>query len=336
MVVKIYHKERLQIRYFPAIEYVEEETVAKGMQEVPWHLDRLDQQTLPLNQQYWPLGTGKGVDLYILDSGINFAHEEFENRAKYSGYDPMDRYKRENREGTDCHGHGTHVASLAAGKTYGVAKDVRVYSVRVLDCDNSGPWSVVLDGLDHVSTVVAERGRPAVLSLSFGGDYFRTVDEVMQRLHSDGLFSVSAAGNEMTDACTRTPASSRFTVTVGGSSRTDNIYFATNYGQCVDIFAPGDSITGADHRCSACSKVLSGTSMATPMVSAAAAILLSQEPLLKPQALRNRLIASGVANTLVFTRIPGNHRAQTSNRLLQITGNVRGNNIDDIVLMLHD
>lgn len=302
------------------MEYIEEETVARGFQEVPWHLDRVDQQTLPLNQQYWPLGTGKGVDLYILDSGINFAHDEFENRAKYSGYDPMDVYNRESREGTDCFGHGTHVASLAAGKTYGVAKGVRVYSVRVLDCENRGPWSVVLDGLDHVSRVVAERGRPAVLSMSLGGDYFRTVSEVIQQLHSQGLFSVSAAGNGRTDACTITPASSSYTVTVAGSSRTDGTYYFSNVGQCVDIFAPSTDILGADHGCNGCSKLVSGTSMGTPMVSAAAAILLSQEPLLKPQALRNRLLASVVENALDFAQIPASYRARTRNRLLQVAG----------------
>lgn len=287
---------------------------------MPWHLDRLDQQTLPLNQQYWPLGTGKGVDLYILDSGINFAHDEFENRAKYSGYDPMDVYNSENRKGTDCHGHGTHVASVAAGKIYGVAKDVRVYSVRVLDCTNNGAWSVVLDGLDHVSRVVAERGRPAVVSMSLGGGYFRAVNDVIQQLHSQGVFSVSAAGNERTDACSVTPASSDYTFTVAGSSRTDGIYYYTNYGQCVDIFAPGAVITGADHRCSHCSKLSSGTSSATPMVSGAAAILLSQEPLLKPRALGNKLLASVVQNALELTEIPTRDRALTKNRLLQVTG----------------
>ena len=292
------------------------------MQDVPWHLDRLDQNSLPLNQQYWPLGTGKGVDLYIVDSGINFSHEEFENRAKFSGHDPMDSYLRESRRGTDCNGHGTHVASLAAGKRYGVAKGVRVYSVRVLDCDNAGPWSVVLDGLDHVSMMVAQRGRPAVLSMSLGGDYFRTVNNAVRDLHSSGLFSASAAGNERKDACTKSPASSPFTLTVAGSSRTDNLYFSTNFGQCVDIFSPSSSITGADHTCATCSRVLSGTSMGTPMVSGAAAILLSQEPLLKPQALRDRLIAAGVHNTLVFSEIPSRYRTLTRNTLLQVAGNV--------------
>lgn len=309
----------MQIRLFPEVEYIEEESMAKGMQ-IPWHLDRLDQQQLPLNQFYLPVGSGRGVDLYILDSGINYAHEEFENRAKYSGFDPIDFYQNERRRGEDCHGHGTHVASLAAGKTYGVAKGARVYSVRVLDCTNSGPWSAVLQGLDHVMEMVRERGRPAIISQSFGGSYFRAVDEAMQEVYSEGLFSASAAGNERDNACLKTPASSYYTFTVGGTQDDDDIYYYTNYGQCVDMFAPGDRITGADHRCNSCSKVLSGTSMATPMVSGIAAIFLALEPLLKPQALRERLVAASLKNALTFSGIPSNHRALTKNRLLHVAG----------------
>lgn len=302
------------------MEYVEEETIARGLQQVPWHLDRVDQHELPLNSQYLPVAGGKGVDLYVLDSGINFAHQEFENRAKYSGYDPMDVYQQENRQGTDCHGHGTHVASLAAGKKYGVAKGVRVYSVRVLDCDNSAPWSVVLQGLDYVSRAVAERGRPAVVSLSLGGPRFRTVNDAIQVLDSEGIFSASAAGNDGGDACEKTPASSSYTFTVAGSTISDNVYFVTNGGQCVDIFAPGQGIRGADYLCPTCSKVMSGTSMATPIVSGAAAILLSLEPLLTPQALRNKLVSSATDNTLTFSSLPPNLRYVTTNKLLYISG----------------
>ena len=311
-----------QVRSFPEIEYIEEETIAAGSQQVPWHLDRLDQRELPLNLQYLPVGAGKLVDIYILDSGINFAHEEFENRAKYSGYDPTDEYEGDDREGTDCHGHGTHVASLAAGKTYGVAKRARVYSVRVLNCQNRGPWSVVLSGLDHVSRVVAERGRPAVISLSLGGNYFQTVNNAIQELYSEGIFSASAAGNDFGSACSQSPASSSYTLTVAGSNSNDGIYFATNYGPCVDIFAPGSNVRAADYSCVACSTVLSGTSMATPLVSGVAAILLSFEPLLRPDVLMDKLTDTAIENTLSFGSIPSSFRFDTPNKLLQVPGEV--------------
>lgn len=283
-------------------------------------MDRIDQEQLPLNQQYFPIASGKGVDLYVLDSGINFAHEEFENRAKYSGYDPMDSHRQENYRGTDCHGHGTHVASLAAGKTYGVAKDVRVYSVRVLDCNNAAPWSVVLDGLDHVALVAAQRGRPAIVSLSLGGFYSRAMNDAIQELYTQGIFSASAAGNSQANACQRSPASSSYTFTVAGSSSNDNIYDFTNFGQCVDLFAPGDNIVGADFLCPTCSDVLSGTSMATPIVSGVAAIMLSLEPLLMPRALMDRLLDSSVKNALDLSKIPSADRDNTANRLLHVSG----------------
>ena len=162
------------------------------------------------------------------------------------------------RFGEDCHGHGTHVSSLCGGKTFGSAKDVNLYSVRVLQCDNAAPWSVVIDGLEYVSRVVPERGRPAVVSMSLGGGFYLPMNEAVQSIHDQGITVIVAAGNGNRDSCTRSPASSEYAISVGGTREGDGLYLAgsgTNFGSCIDIFAPGENIVAADFSCQDCSKV---------------------------------------------------------------------------------
>ena len=189
--------------------------------------------------------------------------QEFEFRAKYGGYDPVDAYEEDQpnfvrRFGEDCHGHGTHVSSLCGGKTFGSAKDVNLYSVRVLQCDNAAPWSVVIEGLEYVSRVVPERGRPAVVSMSLGGGFFLPMNEAVENIYNLGITVIVAAGNGNRDSCTRSPASSEYAISIGGTREGDGLYLlgsGTNFGSCIDIFAPGERILAADYRCQNCSKV---------------------------------------------------------------------------------
>lgn len=319
-----------QVRHLPGIDYIEEEGFAVGDQNdsiLPWHVDRIDQASLPLDFNYSPIGDGNGVDVYILDSGINYDHEEFESRAKYGGYDPVDAYNGDDSSvpkqyGRDCHGHGTHVASLCGGKTYGSAKKVNVYSIRVLACNNAAPWSVVIDGLDYVSKVFPQRGRPVVLSMSLSGAYHRTVNDIVEKLTSEGITVVTVAGNGKADSCSRSPASANSAITVGASSSVDGLYSSTNYGLCVDVFAPGSRILAADHNCTNCSKYLSGTSMAAPIVSGIVAVHLSRKPRLTPSAVKQLLISETVDDVLVYDEeiIPVSSWDLTKNRLVQLTG----------------
>lgn len=258
--------------------------------------------------------------------GIRFDHEQFQGRAKYPGYDPMDNYNRRRRRprtirnGLDCESHGTHVASLAGGRTRGTAPKATLYSVRVLDCQGSGPWSVIIDGLNYAVQQIRSKRRPAVVSMSLGGDYIRSVQDAVRRAHSLGVTVVVAAGNERDNACLYSPASSNYVITVGGTAPGDNLYFSTNGGSCVDIYAPGDRIPGAYYTCPTCAITFSGTSMAAPFVSGVAAILLQRQPSLTPSEVKAKLISDSTKNLINFNQFSATLRQSSYNRLLYITG----------------
>jgi len=301
------------------VAYVEEETRVEGVQEnLPWHVDRLDQPRLPLNQEFQPSGSGRGVDVYVLDSGVLYEHEQLRGHTKYSGYDPMDVYKRESRRGQDCHGHGTQVASVVGGRSSGVAGGVQVFSVRVLDCENRGVWSVVIDGLQHVSQEVAQRGRPAVLLMAFIGPRSQTVTSVLRQLYIGGLLAVASAGNDFQDSCRFTPGGQAEVLTAGGTDRQDQMYQRSNYGSCVDVLAPAVAITVADRSCSTCYTQANGTSFSAALSAGVAAMILGQEPLLAPLDLKRKVVSTAVRDVV---SLPASVRSFTSNRLLQVPGN---------------
>lgn len=165
--------------------------------------------------------------------------------------------------------------------------------------------------------------RPSIISMSLSGDFHRAVNDAVTRIVSRGIHVVVAAGNGKADSCSRSPASSAESITVGGTRVDDGLYTlgsGTNYGSCINIFAPGERILAADSDCKNCSRVLSGTSMSTPLVSGIAAVHLTRQPLLSPKELLEKLIEESVKGILNFTEIPNNLQNLTPNRLVTTTG----------------
>ena len=259
--------------------------------------------------------------------GIIYDHCEFDgNRAIYAGYDPVDNYYGTDQKGRDCHGHGTHVASLACGKHYGVAKKANCYSVRVLGCATSTltPWSIVIDGLNFAAGNIISNNNPshpAIISLSLSGPYSTAANNVSSNIINKGIPIVAATGNNRDDACDYSPASAPGVITVAGSASGDNVYYNTNGGPCVSIFAPGLNIMVADYSCSKCTcvRTLSGTSMSTPLVSGAIALYLQKQPLLIPSQIKQKLTEDCLKNVLRYNDLPYSLQDRTPNCLLHIT-----------------
>jgi subtilisin family serine protease len=271
----------------PQVAYVEaNRTVhALGTQNNPpsFGLDRVDQRDLPVNRKYTFPTTATNVTAFIIDTGIQFNHREFGGRAS-AGIDTVG----DGRQGQDCNGHGTHVAGTVGGSTFGLAKGVKLVAVRVLDCNGSGTNAGVIKGVDFVTKSAK---RPAVANMSLGGGASAALDAAVQRSINAGVTYALAAGNENQNACNTSPARVPDAITVGATDQQDNRASFSNFGTCVDIFAPGVDIrssflSGGTNG----SAVLSGTSMATPHVTGAAALVLSKNPGFTPKQVRDSLV----------------------------------------------
>lgn len=290
------------IRKDPQVDYVVEDMVisveedseyeTEAIQYSPtWGLDRIDQRALPLSSSYTYNSDGSGVHVYIVDTGIRAGHVEFTDRIR-AGFTAI----KDGRGTFDCHGHGTHVAGTAAGKTHGVAKNAFIHPVRVLACNGYGSYSGIIAGLDWIAR---NHVKPAVVNMSLGGPASSLLDTAITKLVGKGVTVVVAAGNESTNACNYSPARVPAAITVGATTSSDYRASYSNYGSCLDIFAPGSSILSASNVSNTSTTTMSGTSMASPHVAGVAALYLQIHPSATPATVASTISASSTANVVI-------------------------------------
>ncbi len=269
----------------PAVEYVQANktfTINDTQPNPPsWGLDRIDQRNLPLDNSYTYPTTASNVNAYILDTGIRLTHQTFGGRA-VTGFDAIDQGGTAN----DCHGHGTHVAGTVGGSQYGVAKGVKLYAVRVLNCQGSGTTAQVVAGIDWVT---ANAVKPAVANMSLGGGADTVLDNAVKRSIAAGVTYAIASGNSNANACSYSPARVPEAITVNATTNTDARASFSNFGNCTDIFAPGQNIVSSWSTNDTATNNISGTSMATPHVAGAAALYLSANTGATPQQVSDAL-----------------------------------------------
>ena len=275
------------------VAYVEEDGVVSinaTQNNATWGLDRVDQRDLPLDGSYTYDTTASNLHTYIVDTGVLSSHNEFSGRMG-NGFSAIN----DGRGSEDCNGHGTHVAGTVAGSTYGVAKGATVHGVRVLGCDGSGSNAGVIEGMDWVA---ANAQFPAVANMSLGGGASTATDNAVSNMRNAGVTVVVAAGNESQDACNSSPARSADAITVGSTTNSDSRSSFSNFGNCVDIFAPGSDITSAWYNSNTATRTISGTSMASPHVAGIAALYLADNAGASPAQVENAIYSNGSSGKL--------------------------------------
>ena len=295
------------LRNDPRVAFVEPDLpmYASGTQtNAPWGLDRIDQRALPLDGGFSWGDDGTGVTAYIIDTGIRISHSDFGGRASH-GYDAVDN----DFDATDCNGHGTHVAGTVGGTTYGVAKNVQLVGVRTLGCNGSGSTSGVIAGVDWVA---ANASGPSIANMSLGGGANAALDQAVQNAIASGVQFAIAAGNgdffgRAQNACNYSPARVSEGITVGATDRTDKKASFSNFGDCVDLFAPGVGIQSAWYNSNNATNTISGTSMASPHVAGAAALFLQANPTATPQQVRDALFDATTQGIVTNARTANNH-----------------------------
>lgn len=238
---------------------------------VTWHLDRIDQRYLPLSQTTYKesLTNNSEVDIYIVDTGVDLSHSEFKNNNQVF----VGNFVGDNIN-TDCNGHGTHVASLALGENYGVAKKANLFAVKVLGCAGSGSYSGIISSIEWITNNAKSRNKTSIVNMSLSGPSSIALDTAITNSIDSGIYYVVAAGNSKDNACNYSPARISKVITVAATQSNDYRAYYSNYGPCVDTYAPGSGIIGAWPNNTI--SMLSGTSMASPVAAGTLAVYIQK------------------------------------------------------------